>query len=200
MRRKLFEFGLAFGTFIAGLFLSPYVNNWYNETFNVTPSSLAKLLESGDVSKFNEERKKVKEQIVFDRIDLSGNLEGANLNSIIILHSNLSNANLQNSELENAQISGDLSRIDLRNAILMNADLTGANFIDANLTGALLPDADLTGANLVIANLTNANLDLANLNQAIFDCESLGTADLTTVNVSQIHIIDTTGDFVSSCN
>jgi hypothetical protein len=60
MRRRLFETGLAIGTFIAGLFLSPYFENWYFENFTVTFNSLAKLLENGDVLKFNENRKQIK--------------------------------------------------------------------------------------------------------------------------------------------
>lgn len=135
----IFGAALSFGAFIGGLFLSPAVANWYIETFPVTSNNLAKLLENGEVLKFNENRKQIKQEIVFDGIDLSGeDLIGANLNSIIILNSNLSNANLQNSVLENSQISGDLSEIDLRNATLLNADLSGADLSAGNLSGANL--------------------------------------------------------------
>ncbi|HEX6282371.1 MAG TPA: pentapeptide repeat-containing protein [Nitrososphaera sp.] len=119
-------------TTIFGLILGPIIGYLIIESITITPSDLVRDLENGDISKFNEERKQLKQQIVFDGMDLSDkDLEGANLDSVIILHSNLSNTNLQNSDLENAQISGDLSRIDLRNANLLNADLRGANLFDA---------------------------------------------------------------------
>jgi hypothetical protein len=89
------------GTLLIGLFAAPYVNSWWNDYTIATPDALAKVLERGEVKKFNDIRKKFKEQIVFDQIDLSGkkDLREANLNSIILEHANLSNANLRNSQL-----------------------------------------------------------------------------------------------------
>jgi hypothetical protein len=60
------------GTLLIGLFAAPYVNSWWNDFNIATPDALAKVLEGGDVIKFNDTRKKFKEQIVFDQIDLSG--------------------------------------------------------------------------------------------------------------------------------
>jgi uncharacterized protein YjbI with pentapeptide repeats len=197
-------------TTIFGLIAGPIIGYLLIESITINPSDLVKDLENGDVSKFNEERKQLKQQIVFDGIDLSGkDLREANLNSIIILHSNLSNTNLQYSELENAQISGDLSEIDLRNASLRNADLSDAFLFNANLSGAYfhdadlsradLRDADLSGANIINADLTNVDLNLADLNEAIFDCNSLRTTNFAAVNVTQIHIVDSNGTEVTSC-
>jgi hypothetical protein len=69
------------GTLLIGLFAAPYVNTWWNDFKIATPDALGKVLEGGDVSKFNEERKKFRQQIVFDPIVLPDNipLERANL-------------------------------------------------------------------------------------------------------------------------
>src|SRR5919108_4245862 len=108
-------------TTIFGLIAGPIIGYYIIDYITITPSDLVQSLENGDVGKFNDERKQIKEQIVLDRIDLSGkDLQGANLNSLVIQHSNLSKTNLQNSKLEDAQISGDLSYIDLSNANLLN--------------------------------------------------------------------------------
>jgi uncharacterized protein YjbI with pentapeptide repeats len=188
-------------TTIIGFIAGPIIGYLLIESITITPTDLVRDLENGQVSKFNEDRKQIKQQIVFDGIDLSGkNLTKANLNSLVILHSNLSNTNLQNSSLENVQISGDLSEIDLTDAILANADLTDAYlpnadltdaiFHGANLRNAILGFADLTNALVLNSNLIDADLSLANLNGAIFDCSSLRTVNLAVVNVTQIHIVD----------
>jgi uncharacterized protein YjbI with pentapeptide repeats len=219
-------------TTIIGLIVGPIIGFLIIESITITPSDLVRDLETGDVSGFNRDRKQLKQQIVFDGIDPScKDVTKANLNSVVILHSNLSNTNLQNSELQNAQISGDLSEIDLRNAILINADLSGAGLIDADLSDTEFLDANLSGANLggaglshaifdgadltntrlefadltnafvLNSTLTNADLNLANLNGAVFDCSSLRTViNLAVANVSQIHIVDSNRNEVSSCN
>jgi uncharacterized protein YjbI with pentapeptide repeats len=55
------------------------------------------------------------------------NLDGVNLESLIILHSNLSNTDLENSALDNVQVSGDLSNINLRNTSLKQLTVFGNN-------------------------------------------------------------------------
>jgi uncharacterized protein YjbI with pentapeptide repeats len=119
-----------------------------NDYINITPKRLAGLLENDKVSllerafnitneskaevrvsEFNDLRKGFKQPITLENIDLSNKtLRGVNLNSVIILHSNLSNANLENSIMYDAQISGDLSNINLRNTSLFNADLSDSSF------------------------------------------------------------------------
>jgi uncharacterized protein YjbI with pentapeptide repeats len=84
--------------FTAGPIIGYWITQWYVEEITTTSSDLARHLENGNASKFNEDRNQINEQIVLNELDLSGkDLEGANLNSIIILYSNLSNTNLQNS-------------------------------------------------------------------------------------------------------
>ena len=120
---------------------------------SITPRKLAELLEDdkvsvlegalnitktanlkAQVSEFNELRKQFKQPIIFENVDLSNKtLTKINLDSVIILHSNFSNADSERSTLDNVQISGDLSGINLRNASLYNADLTGSNLSNAVL-------------------------------------------------------------------
>lgn len=63
-----------------------------------------------------------------ERIDLYINLNGVNLESLMILHSNLSNTDLENLTLSNVKVSGDLSNINLRNASLKQLTDFGNNF------------------------------------------------------------------------
>jgi uncharacterized protein YjbI with pentapeptide repeats len=82
-------------TAIVGLIAAPIVGVTLNDSISVTPSRLASLLENSNISEFNNERKQLKQQIVFESIDLSNkDLSGVDLQSLIILHSNLSNTNL----------------------------------------------------------------------------------------------------------
>jgi uncharacterized protein YjbI with pentapeptide repeats len=91
-----------------------------------------KLLENGDTEEFNSLRKEFKHQTtkysLNERVDLYINLNGVNLESLMILHSNLSNTDLENSALDNVQVSGDLSNINLRNASLKQLTDFGNNF------------------------------------------------------------------------
>jgi uncharacterized protein YjbI with pentapeptide repeats len=106
-----------------GLNAAPIVGVILNDSIDVTPNRLAILLENGNISEFNNERKHIKQHIVFDGIDLSNkDLNGVDLRSLVMLHSNLSNTNLENSSLTDVQISGDLSNTNLRNANLSNID------------------------------------------------------------------------------
>jgi hypothetical protein len=78
----------------------------------------------------------------------------------------------------------DLSRANLRGAVLRGADLGRANLSGANLRGAYLShahasDANLRGANLTEANLCSASLRRADLNEANLSGARLGGADLT---------------------
>src|SRR5918996_2013139 len=138
---------------IIGLIAGPIVGVMLNDYISITPKRLAGLLEDdkvsvleqvlsitkdskskAKVSEFNELRKQFKQPITLENIDLSNKtLTGVNLDSIIILHSNLSNANLKNSILDNVQISGDLTSVNLRNASLHNADIIDSNLSNADL-------------------------------------------------------------------
>ena len=87
-------------TTIVSLIAAPIVGIMLNDSISITPTKLASLLENGNISEFNDERKQIKQQIVFESIDLSNkDLNGVDLQSLIMLHSNLSNTNLENSSL-----------------------------------------------------------------------------------------------------
>jgi uncharacterized protein YjbI with pentapeptide repeats len=184
---------------IIGLIAGPIVGAMLVDYISITPNRLVKHLENGEVSQFNNERKQLKQHIVFEGIDLSNkDLNGVNLQSLIILHSNLTNTNLENSILDDVQISGDLSDINLRNTSLFNADLTDADLSNADLIYADVSNADLTNTDLRSSNLTNANLNLANLRDSLFDCNSLNTTSFT-INANQVHIVDSNLKEVSNC-
>jgi hypothetical protein len=105
---------------IIGVIASPIVGIVVTDYISITPKRLAGLLEDdkvsvlegalnitkdskskAQVSEFNELRKQFKQPITFENLDLSNkNLTGINLDSVIILHSNFSNANLERSTLE----------------------------------------------------------------------------------------------------
>jgi uncharacterized protein YjbI with pentapeptide repeats len=80
-------------TTTVGLIAAPIVGVTLNDSVSsITPAKLASLLENGNISEFNNERNQIKQEIVFESIDLSNkDLNGVNLESLILLHSNLSN-------------------------------------------------------------------------------------------------------------
>ncbi len=179
-----------------------------NDYISITPTRLAGLLEDdkvsvleralnitkdtkskAKVSEFNELRKEFKQPIT------NKTLTGINLESVIILHSNLSNTNLENSQLTNVQISGDVSNINLRYANLSNADLTNAVLVNADLRNADLDNADLTSAYLLTADLSNADLDNADLTNAY-----LGDADLTSAGLTNASLTNADLSFQSRSN
>ncbi len=109
------------------------------------------------------------------------NLQGANLEEIVIPYARLRQANLSKTTLLKADFRySDLEGIDFSDADLTNANLTGANLINANLTGANLTQTNLTGANLTGANLTQTNLTEVNLTDA-----NLTDVDLTVANLEK---------------
>jgi uncharacterized protein YjbI with pentapeptide repeats len=104
-------------TLIVGLIAGPIVGAILIDYVSITPKRLAGLLEHDEVSvteqvlnitessksktqvsEFNELRKQFKQQVRLENLDLSNRtLSGANLDSLIITDSNLSNTNLENS-------------------------------------------------------------------------------------------------------
>jgi hypothetical protein len=58
-------------TTIVGLITAPIVGFTLNDSSSITPTKLANLLENGNISEFNNEREQIKQQIVFESIDLS---------------------------------------------------------------------------------------------------------------------------------
>ena len=81
---------------IIGLIARPIVGVLLNDYIAVMPARLTRLLEYGDVEGFNDLRAQFKQQISFERIDYSNkNLSGVNLDSLILIHSNLFNTNLE---------------------------------------------------------------------------------------------------------
>jgi uncharacterized protein YjbI with pentapeptide repeats len=92
---------------------------------------------------------------------------------------------LRPAKLLNAALPGvDLTRADLRLAVLAGSDLEGAimseidgksvHLEQSNLTGATLFEADLGGAWLARAQLTGANIRRARLSQANLEGSNLG--------------------------
>jgi uncharacterized protein YjbI with pentapeptide repeats len=73
----------------------------------------------------------------------------------------------------------DLTRAELRGALLRKADLTGLCAPKADLTGARLYRADLRGANLADARLRGADLSRADLREADLSGANLAGADLS---------------------
>ena len=171
---------------IIGVIASPIVGIVVTDYISITPKRLVELLEDdkvsvlegalnitkdskskAQVSEFNELRKQFKQPIIFEKPDISKNLDLSNktltkinLDSVIVLHSNFSNSDLERSTLDNVQISGDLSGINLRNASLYNADLTGSNLSNAVLKDAYVSEADLTDTHFPGADLTSVDFSL----------------------------------------
>jgi hypothetical protein len=64
-------------TMIIGLIAGPIVGVMLIDYISITPNRLIRHLEAGDVSTFNDDRRQVKRQIVFEGINLSNeNLTG----------------------------------------------------------------------------------------------------------------------------
>ena len=86
-----------------------------------------------------------------------GQLGGFNLNGIVAVNADLSDAHMLNAVVHEA----DLREADLSEANLRNADLLGANLIGAVLNNADLTNADLTNADLTDAQVTEEQLEAA---------------------------------------
>jgi len=67
-------------TTTVGLIAAPIVGVTLNDSVSsITPAKLASLLENGNISEFNNERNQIKQEIVFESIDLSNkDLNGVN--------------------------------------------------------------------------------------------------------------------------
>ncbi len=112
-------------------------------------------------------------------------LSGASLRKVVLsgafflFGSNLSKADLREALLNKALLAGaDLSSALLTDAALSGADLHEANLHEADLSRAWLNSADLRNANLSNANLSEAILWEANLSET-----ELSGADLTSANL-----------------
>lgn len=90
---------------------------------------------------------------------------------------------LCNQDAKDCSLERD-SRIDLRDANLIQADLSGADLLNANLT-----HADLSGAHLFNANLSRADLQDANLSRADLGDANLSRAGLEGANLSDAILI-----------
>jgi uncharacterized protein YjbI with pentapeptide repeats len=107
--------------------------------------------------------------VYLDHLDV----QGANLDEIVMPYARLKEANLSNTTLLNADLRyTDLEKTNLSYADLTNADLTGANLQNANLTGANLTQTNLTEVNLTDANLTDVDLSVSHLDKAILSTHS----------------------------
>jgi len=95
----------------------------------------------------------------FERLDLSGsNLQGADLNGMVIRHSSLASINLQDA---------NLSQGDFYNSTFRLANLSGANLSEADLRVADLRDANLSGANLIDAKYNYHTFGLTQSRKAV---------------------------------
>ena len=107
---------------------------------------------------------------VIGRRNAKRDLLPVDLTGVHLIGADLTRANLREAVLADAHLRG----ANLREAVLADAHLRGANLDGANLDGANLTHADLTGANLTHARLTDANLRMANLTNARLVGANLG--------------------------
>lgn len=103
----------------------------------------------------------------FSDQDLQGlNLEGGKLNKCIFRYSQLQGIVLIETNLSQANFYGaDLSNANFSNANLVQTYFLTCNLENADFKGANLGSADFTNANLTNANLCGANLKNAKINQ-----------------------------------
>jgi uncharacterized protein YjbI with pentapeptide repeats len=173
-------------------------NGWRQENPDIIPDLRGANLRGADLSHANLTK---------------ANLREANLTEANLTEANLTEANLVKATLLSAHGDADLSKANLRWAVLAlvrfsnanlrkaylrEARLEGANLTKADLTGAQLRDADLrranlrgaevSGANLRGANLTWANLTEANLRGASLKFANVVEADLTGADLTGCHI------------
>ena len=88
----------------------------------------------------------------------------------------------------------DLTNMDLRYSILINADLSyadlsGSNLTGANLEGAFMYGTIFDGAILARANLSNAILDHASFHKARLEYANLSRSDLTQASLEGSQLI-----------
>jgi uncharacterized protein YjbI with pentapeptide repeats len=94
-------------------------------------------------------------------------LKNTELNTWILVESNLSGADLRSCNLREFNLhDANLSKAKLNEASLGGANLSLATMNGVNLTKAQMWGTDLSGAILREANLTNTNLTTANLSEA----------------------------------
>ncbi len=93
----------------------------------------------------------------------------------------------------------NLTRANLKGAILIETDLRGANLEDANLKRAILTGANLSRANLRGADLEGADLREANVDGADFTGANLLHADVSsTKNLSKATRLNATAPEASA--
>ena len=101
-------------------------------------------------------------------------LQGTNLSSANLSHSDLRKANMIGVILHNTNISdADLSEADLTGASLYKTDLQRTN-----LRGAILTKAKLIGTDLAYANLDGAHLESVHMNRVVLEGNNLRRANL----------------------
>ena len=105
---------------------------------------------------------------------------GCDKSGVNLIYAFMPRGNLTGVNLSNAIVK--FSNLDT--ATLIDANLTGAQFIGTNLQGADLTGADLTGANLTAAGLAYANLTGATLVNVTFDFTTLNGATLPYANLA----------------
>jgi len=102
---------------------------------------------------------------VLQGADLAGTqLNRANLAEAVLISADFSATEKVGQDINH--ILADLTRADLRKAVLQEADLAHCTLDEANLTNATLQLADLSNASLQHANLSHAALQNADLSSA----------------------------------
>jgi uncharacterized protein YjbI with pentapeptide repeats len=86
---------------------------------------------------------------------------GLNLDGIVLVDADLNGCKLKGSSLQNAYVRGradgaDLSRCDLREAVLANLRMKGATLLESNLRGTLVKPKAFEDVNLEAANWWDA--------------------------------------------
>jgi uncharacterized protein YjbI with pentapeptide repeats len=125
--------------------------------------------------KYHVDRHELRLRGTFRPAPWGGLMPPRNLRGQDLSHMDLRGAMLMDADLSHANLSGS----DLRGANLFQADLSHANLTQAHLEGAELGKANLSRANLTGAKLPHAHLNGANLVAAKLDLADLSHADLT---------------------
>ncbi len=104
-------------------------------------------------------------------------------------------------DLRSANLQGaDLSRLDLRRALLSGARMEGATLVEARMEGATLSGARMEGATLWQARMEGADLsgaqfdETTSFNAAVVQYAAVKSVDLSRVTLSQDQVTSLFGD------
>lgn len=148
----IFDITIAIVFLIIGgiITISPIFSQYFDN--NITQKLVGGLLERDDVdlTKFNAEMDKLKENVKFKSINKKVNLSKANL----------ATANLYGTNLTDADLTG----ADLTNTILLDTNLTNADVSHAKFNGTFFNCASLKTTNITGLTIQNVILLDSNFN------------------------------------